>query len=254
MNQKQILIVEDELIIAAQLESIIKQRQWQAAGICSCVEEALEHIRTLQPDMVLIDINLTGCREGVEIGKFLLQEDNIPFVYITSLVDEATLEKVKNTRPMGYIVKPFRKEDVFTTLDIAFCNHKHRKLDPVRNQEVVKSNVPFKLRKVIDYIVNNIDKKIEVKDLAEMTGWQTQHFIRNFKSHLGITPYKYVLQHKIDKAKRLLCDTELSISEIAYDLGFQSHSNFSTTFLRMENKTAEHYRILRRKVGLVNLI
>ncbi|WP_299253431.1 response regulator transcription factor [uncultured Aquimarina sp.] len=239
---KKILIVEDELIIAADLARILKNNNWNPIATCTSAEEALEKIMVLSPDMVLIDINLRGKKLGTDVANYLLEKDTIPYIFITSLSDKLTLDEVKKTRPMGYIIKPFKPETIISTIEIAFSNHKHRKLDPVRNSETPASDVPFKLRKVTDYIANNLDKKLVVKELSEMTDWQQHHFIRNFKTYIGSTPYQYILEQKISKAKSLLTETNLPISTIAYDLGFQSHSNFSVTFQKSVGTNAENYR------------
>lgn len=242
METKKILIVEDELIIASDIERIIKKKGWNPVGICTTAEEAIDRIDEHLPDLVLIDINLDGPKNGTEVAKHLLKKDTIPYIYITSLSDQLTIDQVKTTRPMGFIIKPFKAESVISAIDIAFYNHQHKKIDPIRNSEKLKSDIPFKLRVVTDYICDNLDKKLVVKELAEMTEWQFHHFIRNFKMYLGITPYQYILQQKIDKAKTYLIETDLPISNIAYDLGFQSHSNFSVTFLKNTEMTAEDYR------------
>ena len=247
MDQKRILIVEDELIIAADIERILKKQDWEVIAVSSCAKEALNQIDRLTPDMVLIDINLSGQKEGIDVGRYLLEKDTIPFVYITSSVDKITLEEAKQTRPMGYIVKPFRPNDIVTTMEIAFSNHRHRKLDPNRNTDNPTSEIPYRLRKITDYIHNNLNNKFSIDDLAGQTDWKPHHFIRNFKKYLGVTPYQYILQCKIQKAKALLAETDLLVSNIGYDLGFQSHSSFTTTFYKLTNETPEVFRIKRKQ-------
>ena len=242
MENKKVLVVEDELIIAADLERVIRKKGWQPAGICASAHEAVRAIEDDTPDLVLIDINLDGAKEGINVAKYLLKKDTIPYIYITSLSDQLTIDQVKITRPMGFIIKPFKDESVISAMEIALYNHRHKRIDPVRNSANPKSDIPFKLRVVTDYICDNLDKKLVVKDLAAMTEWQFHHFIRNFKLYMGTTPYQYILQQKIDKAKSFLVETELPIADIACDLGFQSHSNFSVNFMKNTQMTAEDFR------------
>ncbi len=241
--KKKILIVEDEAIIAADLARIInKNTCWEALESCDSVKEALKSIALHLPDLVLIDINLRGPENGTLIGSYLLKQDKIPFIFITSLSDSLTLEDVKRTRPMGYILKPFKQQIISSTIEIVLANHKHRKLDPVRHIEEPQSDIPFRLRKVTDYISDNLDKKLVVQKLAEMTDWKLHHFIRLFKTYVGSTPYQYILEQKINRSKSLLKETDFPISMIAYDLGFQTHSNFSVTFQKSMKMSAEDFR------------
>ncbi len=244
--EKKILIVEDEAIIAADLRRIINKHGWTALPPCNNQKQALINIKEQSPDLVLIDINLKGKGNGIGIGSFLLESDSIPFIYVTSLTDTLTFDEVKKTRPMGFIIKPFSPRDITSAIEIALYNHKHRKLDPVRNKIVPNSQVPFKLRKVTNFINKNLDKRLNVETLAAMTEWKRYHFIRNFKKYVGTTPYQYVLELKISKAKSLLQETDLPISSIAYDIGFQSHSSFCVTFQKHANMSAENFRNLSR--------
>ncbi len=239
---KKILIVEDEAIIAADLEVILTKNGWSCLPCCDTAEDAIESIKTNAPDMVLIDIHLIGEHSGIYVANYLLAEDKIPYIYITSHSDPMTVDEVKKSRPMGYILKPFKPEIIKATIEIAFCNHKHRNIDPVRNSTVPKSDVPFKIRKITDYIANNLDKKLEVGELADMTDWKFHHFIRVFKTYLGVTPYQYILEQKVSKSIILLKETDLPIAVIAYDLGFQSHSNFCKTFQKKMQMSAENFR------------
>lgn len=237
-----ILIVEDEFIIAKDLERMLMLQNWRVSGICSRAEDALEHINADPPDLVLIDIILKGKKGGIELGSLLAQRTNIPFVYITSLTDKATIEAVANTSPAGYIVKPFRLADVLATVGVALASRRNSML-PIKSDEASElSNIPIRLRKVAQYIQENLSEKLRVDLLAKMTPWNMHHFIRNFKKYMGCTPYQYVLKCRIRKAKERLINENTPISVIAKQLGFSSHSGFSTAFLKAEKCTAESFR------------
>ncbi|WP_430907885.1 helix-turn-helix domain-containing protein [Maribacter sp. 2-571] len=240
--KKKILIVEDEAIIASDLERIIRKNNWEPIGTCTSFSQAISKIDSEKPDLVLIDICLRGEKDGTDIARYLLRNDEIPYIYITSLSDTLTLDRVKVTRPMGYLLKPFKPEAVRSSVEIAFFNHEHRKIDPIRHEKEYKSDIPFRLRKVVDHITENLDKKLVVSELAHMTQWKFHHFIRNFKKYVGSTPYQYILEQRISRSRSLLEETNLPISSIAYDLGFQSHSNFCVAFYKNMKMSAEDYR------------
>ncbi|SEJ59903.1 Transcriptional regulator containing GAF, AAA-type ATPase, and DNA-binding Fis domains [Dyadobacter sp. SG02] len=119
-----ILIVEDEYIIANNLEIILTNAGYTVQGTANSVAKALDLIGQQTPDMVLLDIYLKGNETGIDLAK-QLEEINIPFIYISANDNQSVLEAVKATQPSGYIVKPFRDKDVLTTLEIGRYRHSH---------------------------------------------------------------------------------------------------------------------------------
>lgn len=240
-----ILVVEDEAIIAYDIKGILETNYDVIINIRT-VEEAIIKIESEKPDLVLIDIKLRADKEGTELGEYLIKKDATPFVYITSLTDKMTLEKVKETRPYGYIVKPFKTADLETTVFLALNTFKHRKIDNLRSENEILNDIPFRIKETINFINRNLHDKIDIETLAEITKWKKHHFIRVFTKHMGDTPYQYILLRKIEKAKVLLLDDTLSISSIAYELSFQSYSNFINAFKKITGSTPEAFRNIER--------
>lgn len=241
MNNK-IIIVEDELLIALDMQGTLEKLGFEVIIDVTSVEKAIESIEEHQPILVLIDINLNKSKDGTHLGQYLLEKDSIPYIYVTSYADKSTLDQVNATRPNGYIVKPFKDEDLKATISIVLNNYYHKKIDAARNNENEKDFVPQRIRKVVNYINVNIDKKIEIHQLVALTEWKTDHLIRLFYKYLKVTPYQYILSRKMDKAKSLLEETDIPINEIAFDLGFESHSNFYQAFKKMLGDTPENFR------------
>jgi YesN/AraC family two-component response regulator len=237
-----ILVVEDEAIIALDIKEILNEEGYEAIVNISSVEEAIEAINRYHPSLVLIDINLKKEKDGVYLGQYLLEKDTIPYIYITSYSDKSTMDRVNETRPYGYIVKPFKPSDIKTTVSIVLNNNRHRNVDVVRENNEMTDDIPFILKQTIKYIDENIHEKILVSDLAKLTRWESQHYNRLFAKYMGVTPYKYILDRKIEKAKTLLIDTDIPILQVSYELGFKSHSNFCAAFKKMTGKTPENFR------------
>ncbi|MBD2757253.1 sigma 54-interacting transcriptional regulator [Spirosoma sp. BT704] len=118
------LIVEDEYIIANDLELILDEAGYPVIGVADSVDEALAIMAQQKPDIVLLDIYLKGKETGIDLAK-QLEELSIPFIYISANDNKSVLEAVKATQPIGYIVKPFREKDILTTLEISRYRHAH---------------------------------------------------------------------------------------------------------------------------------
>jgi two-component system, response regulator PdtaR len=116
---EKILIVEDEPVIAADIEFTLTKAGYLVVGIANNSTQALDMIVTRQPDLVLLDIAIKGDRDGIDVANIMMKKHMIPFVFLTSFSDRETLERAKTTLPLGYIVKPFKDKDVLSTIEIA---------------------------------------------------------------------------------------------------------------------------------------
>jgi AraC-like DNA-binding protein len=192
--------------------------------------------------LVLIDNDIQGKISSIEIGKYLLNADLIPFMYISTKADNITLEEIKVTRPYGFLVKPVRKTELNALVKIILYNYSHKHLDLLKTDKKVIEDVPYRIRHVINYINDNIYEKIDIDELAKLTKWKKHHFIRIFSSIIGNTPYQYILFHKMEIAKALIEETDQPINEIAFDLGFVNYSNFGHVFKKICHTSPENYR------------
>jgi AraC-like DNA-binding protein/CheY-like chemotaxis protein len=242
MLKPNILIVEDELLIAKDISLILELEGYQTRIGFTTVEEAIAELNTNDYAMVLIDINLRNGSDGVALGNYLLQLESVPYIYISSYADNVTLDRVKNSRPHGIIVKPFKPLDIKTTVSIVLNNYKHKNIDVFRTEDQLVNDVPFILKAVVKYIEDNIQNRIDISDLAQLTRWSSQHFIRVFTQFLDITPYQFILKKKMEKAKVLITETDISMKDIAFELGFQSYGNFCKIFKRETGKNPDEYR------------
>jgi len=96
---------------------------------------------------------------------------------------------------------------------------------------------------VTDYINDNIASEIKLSDLANLAGISQYHFSRLFKKSLGISPNKYVIKQRIERAKSLLKNSDLLVTEIALLCGFSSHSHFSKYFRQITGITPKEYKV-----------
>lgn len=132
MDEK-ILIVEDQFVVANNLQMILERADYHVCPIARSVPAALKIIEQHNPDIVLLDIYLQGPLTGIDLAK-ILREKNIPFVYLSANSNREVLEAAKATHPYGFLVKPFREKDVLVTLDIARYLHKNSLESRVRSE------------------------------------------------------------------------------------------------------------------------
>ena len=123
MKKFRILIVEDEPIIADDIAYTLEDLGYIITGIAHDAQDALIHVKLESPDLVLLDINLGGEMDGIEIAQIIKDQFQIPFMFLTSLSDRNTLERAKITSPLGYIVKPFDHGDLLTSIEVAMHNY-----------------------------------------------------------------------------------------------------------------------------------
>ena len=123
MPKANILIVEDEAVVAADLAGKLERAGYRAIGIASEGEDAIETAKALGPDLVLMDIRLAGPMDGIKTAERIQASRNIPIVYLTAHSDMDTLRRAASTEPFGYILKPFEERDVTTQIEIALFKH-----------------------------------------------------------------------------------------------------------------------------------
>ncbi len=128
MKESRILIVEDESIVALNLQTRLKSLGYQVAGMAASGEEAVKKCGETMPDLVLMDIMLKGEMDGVAAADQIREKYHVPVVYLTAYADEVTLERAKVTEPFGYMLKPFEVKEIRTTVEIALYKSKMERL------------------------------------------------------------------------------------------------------------------------------
>lgn len=133
MVKKQILVVEDESIIAMELQQRLQELGYLVPVVAYSGEEAIEQAAALQPDLVLMDIFLNGQRDGTRAAAYIRERFNIPIIYLTAYADEYTLQRAKITEPFGYILKPFEEKELHIAIKMAL--YKHQMENKLRQSE-----------------------------------------------------------------------------------------------------------------------
>lgn len=246
MPQK-ILIVEDLFIEAKSLEIMLLRGGYLVCGIAKSVAEALILIDGDKPDLVLVDIQLKGTLNGVDLAV-ILRERNIGFIYISANYDQDILTKAKATQPFGFIVKPFRESDLMVTLEIAQYRHENSLEAAIWKEEQLK----IRLQKAIQ---NTDDWKDKMLGIARAL----QAFL--------VFDYLAVCANTGDEAGKLISYLRIGFDEYQF-IGpeeFQVIAGISATEMkgltpneyygpRSAFFSGEQFEQLKQEQGLIKLI
>ena len=121
--EKQILVVEDEVITAMDIQRRLKNLGYQVPVIVCSGEEAIEKVKENKPDLILMDINLFGGMDGIEAASKIHSFSDIPVIYLTAYSDDKILSRAKITEPCSYLIKPFRDRELQINIEIALYKH-----------------------------------------------------------------------------------------------------------------------------------
>ena len=118
-----ILITEDELVVALDLQSRLKNLGYEIVGLAASGDDAIVQVQDKRPDLVLMDISLSGEMDGIEASRHIREECDIPVIYLTANSDHATLERAGATRPFSCLLKPFKERELKFSIDMALYHH-----------------------------------------------------------------------------------------------------------------------------------
>jgi two-component system response regulator LytT len=123
MEKLNIFIVEDESIVAKDIQNSLTKLGYNVVGMANNGKDAVEKIIEMKPDLVLMDIMIKGNMTGIEVSEKIKERINIPVIFLTAYADEGTLSRAKITEPYGYILKPFKEIDLHSTIEMAVYKH-----------------------------------------------------------------------------------------------------------------------------------
>lgn len=167
-----IVIVEDELIVALDLETTLENLGYHVLAIADTGDLAIKKVAETQPHLVLMDIRLKGDMDGITAAAEIYTRFNVPVIYLTAYTDENTLNRAKVTSPFGYIVKPFNERELHSTIEITL--YKHRMERQLKEKSQWLATV---LKSIGDGVItNNLNAEITfMNPIAEtLTGWQQE--------------------------------------------------------------------------------
>lgn len=155
MKKTEILIVEDERIVAADMKISLNRLGYDVCGMVISGEKAVKKAEELHPDLVLMDIKLSGEMDGIEAASIIRSRIDIPVIYLTAHADKKTLERAKKTEPYGYVLKPFEDRELNAAIEMALHKHKLEKMLKEKEE---------KLRRNLEDTINALSLAVEMRD------------------------------------------------------------------------------------------
>ncbi len=168
MENAQILVVEDEAIVALDIQSKLRSRGYEVPALASSGKEAVEIADALRPDLVLMDIQLEGDVDGVEAAEQIRRRFGTPVVYLTAFSDDQTLQRAKVAEPFGYLLKPFEERKLHVAIEVALYKSRidqekaalEERLSQAHKMEAIgelTTGVAFNFNNMLHGVVGHLD-------------------------------------------------------------------------------------------------
>lgn len=208
---KNILIVEDELLIAEDIKTTIEDLGHNVVAIVTRVDSAIKILKTQKVDLILLDITLKNDISGIFLAEIVNQEFKIPFIYLTSHSDPKTVTKAIKTSPQGYVVKPFSNSDLYTSIALAFES---------KNEETV----PFLPNTDKDHLFLKID------GLYHKLFYENILYFRAAGNYIEVhqTDKKYLVRKTFKTLSKLITESVFVQTHKSYILNKQKITKFNT--------------------------
>ncbi len=153
-------IVEDELLVADMMSDALVELGYEVSRPAISYTRAIKMVEEFQPDLLLLDIQLSGSKDGIDLAQLLRERElALPIIFLTANSDRATIERAKFVRPEAYLVKPFNRRDLFAAIEIAFSNYSMKSMNasPFARSLFLKEGQSFDKVQVTDILFMEAD-------------------------------------------------------------------------------------------------
>jgi len=219
MEITKVLVVEDEIIIADNICDSLVEEGYVVLEPCISYTEAIESLVNNAPDIVILDIQLSGKKTGIDIAEYINTHIHIPFIFLTSNTDRLTFTQAKYVHPNSFLVKPFNSEELIASIEIALFNYSNDRKNVIDDKNlIIKDSIFVKTKKCyqriafdeIEFIqsdrvyldIHLLDKsKVTVRDsMSSLISKLNESFVRVHRSYIinssylrEIKPYQVVV-------------------------------------------------------------
>ena len=251
------------IVIIAEKDFHRLYRSFSSKGdtVYECIPtESNEVIEKCKADLILLDCG-SNVKNGLQLLKDIkAQHPGIPVIFLTEIDSEEAVLKAFKAGARDFFKKPINIFELQETVDGILSLRKStresrhpynsgisHKTGPLKD---MTTSQPVTLINVINYIDDNLSARLNLDILSEKAGLSKFHFCRIFKSHIGVSPMKFLMSMRIAKAKKLLKREDANISKVASSLGFNDLSSFTVQFKKITGTTPIKFRKSQEKIKL----
>ena len=241
MKNLRVLLVDDEIMIR---EGFKRLFDWQAhdcevVGEAGDGMEALAKIDALRPDIVIMDINIPIMNGLNVIQLSRMKNPNTAFVIVSGYDDFSYCREALRLQITDYILKPVNYEEFGTCIDNLKISLFEQRVSAVMESEKQEERT---ITGITRYLQEHLAEEISLAVLAEQFHLNPQYISQLFKSEIGVNFLAYLTNIRMEKAKKLLLSTSLSIAEVAEQSGYGDYRVFTKVFKKSEGITPSQYR------------
>jgi len=251
------------IVIIAEKDFHRLYRSFSSKGdtVYECIPtESNEVIEKCKADLILLDCG-SNVKNGLQLLKDIkAQHPGIPVIFLTEVDSEDAVLKAFKTGARDFFKKPVNIFELQETVDgiLSLRKSTRERRHPYNSGishktdllKKVTTSQPVTLINVINYIDDNLSARLNLDILSEKAGLSKYHFCRIFKSHIGVSPMKFLMSMRIAKAKKLLKREDANISKVASSLGFNDLSSFTVQFKKITGTTPIKFRKSQEKIKL----
>ena len=241
MKKLRVLLVDDEIMIR---EGFKRLFDWEAhdcevVGEAGDGMEALTKIDALRPDIVIMDINIPIMNGLKVIQLSRIRHPDIAFVIVSGYDDFAYCREALRLQITDYILKPVNYEEFGSCIDSLKISLFERRVSSAAEPEKQEERTITGLTR---YLQEHLAEEVSLTVLAEQFHLNPQYISQLFKSEIGVNFLAYLTNNRMEKAKKLLLSTSLSIAEVAEQSGYGDYRVFTKVFKKSEGDTPSQYR------------
>lgn len=208
MTKIRILIVEDEMVVADHLETLLTQIGYDALPPVINYTEAVAAIEETSPDLALLDIQLAGSKDGIDLAWKIREDYHFPFIFLTSNADPRTVNRAKPLNPPAYLVKPFQRDDLYTAIELAL--HNYSRNTPHKEVETKETKDEIFFKDALFLKNKNLFEKVLFTDIVLL---KAEHV--------------YVEVHTVSGKKYLVRNSLTSFTTRLPEFFFRTHRSYS---------------------------